>query len=77
MADLGAPDTSTVAGPSLPVGTHVEVRSGLDGSWQGGFVVQEVTEAGYLLMREMDSAVLPELPHDRVRRRRRRSTWWV
>ena len=77
MADLGAPETSTVAVPSLPVGAHVEARSGFDGSWQGGFVVQEVTDTGYVLLREMDGAVLPDLPHDRVRRRRKRSTWWV
>ena len=77
MADLGAPESSTVAGPSLKVGTHVEVRSTLDGSWQEGFVVQAVTETGYLLRREMDGAVLPDLPHERVRRRRKRSTWWV
>ena len=77
MADLGAPDSATVAGPSLPVGTHVEVRSGLDESWQDGFVVQEVTDTGYRLRREMDGAVLPDLPHERVRRRRKRSTWWV
>jgi hypothetical protein len=55
----------------------VEVRSGLDDAWQDGFVVAEVTETGYRLRREMDGAVLPDLPHDRVRRRRRRSTWWV
>jgi hypothetical protein len=77
MADLGAPESSTVAGPSLPVGTHVEVRSGLDESWQDGFVVQEVTDTGYRLLREMDGAVLPDLPHERIRRRRKRSTWWV
>jgi hypothetical protein len=77
MADLGAPEDVTVAGPSLPPGTHVEVRSTLDGTWQGGFVVEEVTETGYRLLREMDGAVLPDLAHERVRRRRKRSTWWV
>jgi hypothetical protein len=77
MADLGAPETSAVAGPSLPLGTHVEVRSSLDGTWQDGFVVEEVTETGYRLRREMDGAVLPDLAHERVRRRRKRSTWWV
>jgi hypothetical protein len=77
MADLGAPDDVAVAGPSLPPGTHVEVRSSLDGTWQPGFVVQEVTDTGYRLLREMDGAVLPDLPHERVRRRRKRSTWWV
>jgi hypothetical protein len=77
MADLGAPVTSAAAGPSLPVGTHVEVSSAFDGSWQEGFVVQEVTETGYRLLREMDGAILPDLPHERVRRRRKRSTWWL
>lgn len=78
MADLGAPeDTAATSGPSLPVGTQVEVRSGLDGTWQDGFVVEEVTSTGYRLRREMDDVVLPEVPHERIRRRRRRSTWWV
>ena len=77
MADLGAPEDVTVAGPSLPAGTHVEVRSTLDGTWQNGFVVEEVTETGYRLLRQMDGAILPDLPHERVRRRRKRSTWWV
>jgi hypothetical protein len=67
----------TGTGPSLAVGTHVEVRSGLDDSWQDGFAVEEVTAAGYRLRRESDGTVLPELPHQRVRRRRKRSTWWV
>jgi hypothetical protein len=78
MADVGTADgETTAAGPSLPVGTHVEVRSGLDDSWEAGFVVHGVTPTGYRLQREMDRAVLPDLPHERVRRRRRRSTWWV
>lgn len=77
MADMGAPDGVAVAGPSLTPGTHVEVRSGLDGTWQVGFVVEEVTATGYRLCREMDGAILPDLPHGRVRRRRKRSTWWV
>jgi len=76
MADGAPPEGSTV-GPSLPVGTHVDVRSGLDGTWQDGFVVDEVTDTGYRLRREMDGAVLPDLPHERIRRRRKRSTWWV
>ena len=77
MADLGAPEGPAVAGPSLPAGTQVEVRSGLDGAWQPGFVVEEVTPTGYRLRREMDGALLPELSHERIRRRRTRSTWWV
>jgi hypothetical protein len=75
MADSGAPDV--VAGPSIARGTQVEVRSTLDGSWQGGFVVEEVTATGYRLRRQMDDVLLPDLPHERVRRRRTRSTWWV
>jgi len=77
MADLGAPEGTKVSGPSLVPGTHVEVQSGLDGSWQEGFVIEEVTDTGYRLRREMDDAILPDLPHPRVRRRRSRSTWWV
>ena len=72
-----ATDETAPAGPSLAVGTHVEARSGLDDSWQPGFVVHEVTAVGYRLLRESDGAVLPELPHERVRRQRTRSTWWV
>jgi hypothetical protein len=40
-------------------------------------VVEEVTERGYRLRRESDGTLLPELPHEQVRRRRKRSTWWV
>ncbi len=78
MAEQGAPErASVVAGPALTVGTHVDVQSQFDGSWQPGFVVAEVTAIGYRLRRESDGEVLPELPHERVRRRRTRSTWWV
>ena len=78
MADEATTEAaSTPVAPSLTAGTHVEVRSGLDDSWQPGFMVAEVTERGYLLRRESDGQVLPELPHERVRRRRKRSTWWV
>jgi hypothetical protein len=77
MADPRAAEEVAPAGPSLPVDTHVEARSGLDDSWQPGFVVAEVTARGYRLRREMDGALLPEVPHERVRRRRKRSTWWV
>ncbi len=65
------------AAPSLAPGTKVEVRSGFDDAWQGGFVVDAVTAAGYRLRRDVDGAVLPELPHERVRRERRRETWWI
>jgi hypothetical protein len=77
MADPGTPPGAIAPGPSLSAGTPVEARSGLDDSWQGGFVVEEVTRGGYRLRREMDGVLLPELPHQRVRRRRSRTTWWV
>ncbi len=76
MADTGAPEPGGT-GPSIASGTQVEVRSSLDDTWQGGFVVEEVTATGYRLRREMDGVLLPDLPHERVRRRRKRSTWWV
>lgn len=63
--------------PSLAPGTRVEVRSGFDGAWQGGFVVDAVTDTGYVLRRDSDGSLLPELHHDRVRRERRRETWWI
>jgi hypothetical protein len=79
MADQGSgePATMPAEGPSLVPGTHVEVQSGFDESWQRGFVVEEVTPVGYRLRRESDGQVLPELPHERVRKQRSRSTWWV
>jgi hypothetical protein len=78
MADQAGPElVEAASGPSLSTGTHVEVRSTLDDTWQAGFVVEEVTARGYLLRRELDQVVLPEVPHERVRRRRTRSTWWV
>jgi hypothetical protein len=55
----------------------VEVRSGYEGAWERGFVVDEVTDSGYRLRRDLDGSVLPELPKDRVRRERRRETWWT
>lgn len=63
--------------PSLAPGTKVEVRSGFDAAWQRGFVVEAVTETGYVLRRDVDGSVLPELAHERVRRERRRQTWWI
>jgi hypothetical protein len=76
MTDVGATG-ERIGGPTLAVGISVEVQSAFDGTWQAGFVVDEVTEIGYRLRRESDGTILPELPHERVRRRRTRSTWWV
>ena len=42
----------------LPKGTAVRVRNTL-GSWAGGFEVEGVDNAGYLLRRVSDGALLP------------------
>ena len=76
MAEDGRSKTARPLG-SLRPGTVVEVSSGLDGSWQEGFVVHEVTDEGYVLRRESDGALLPPIEPDRVRRPRSRQTWWV
>jgi hypothetical protein len=73
VADDDQPRTK----PRLRAGTRVEARSGLDGAWQPGFTVAEVTATGYRLRRDTDGAVLPELLAERVRRERKRETWWV
>jgi hypothetical protein len=72
-----AGDDEQTTAPGLRRGTRVEVRSGFDQQWQGGFVVDEVTERGYRLRRDTDGSVLPEIPHERVRRERTRQTWWI
>lgn len=62
----------------LDPGTKVEVRNPLDRSWSAGFVVEQMTERGYLLRRRSDGSVLPRaLPVEAVRRERRNSMWWV
>jgi hypothetical protein len=73
---LAGDDEQTTA-PGLRAGVRVEVRSGFDDQWQGGFVVEEVTERGYRLRRDTDGSLLPEIPHDRIRRERKRQTWWI
>lgn len=61
----------------LPLGTRVEVRTGFDGSWSSGFVVEAHTPDGYRLRRRSDDEVLPvELPAEAVRRERKNSMWW-
>lgn len=78
MADQAGPDAAAPTGrPTLKRGMQVDVLLGLDGTWQSGFTVEEVTETGYHLRRESDGSVLPEIPMERVRRRRTRSTWWI
>ena len=69
--------TGEPPGRELEVGQRVEVRSGFDGSWEGGFVVAEVDADGYRLRRDGDDGVLPPIGRDQVRRQRRRETWWI
>ncbi|MBX3286499.1 MAG: hypothetical protein R2746_06310 [Acidimicrobiales bacterium] len=70
------PDAPAGRSP-LPLGTKVEVRTGFDGSWSSGFVVEAHTERGYRLRRRSDDEVLPvELPAESVRRERKNSMWW-
>jgi hypothetical protein len=64
---------------AIAPGTPVEVRTGYDRSWAGGFEVLAVTQEGYVLRRLSDGS---ELPHtftaDDVRRERRDANmWWV
>ncbi len=56
-------------GPSLPVGTSVEVRNRFCAAWSPGFEVAETTGAGYWLRRQSDQYVLPaEFAAGEVRR---------
>ena len=64
---------------AIAPGTPVEVRTGFDRSWAGGFEVVSASQQGYVLRRLSDGR---ELPHtfaiDDVRRERRDSNmWWV
>jgi hypothetical protein len=54
---------------ALPVGTHVEVRNRLLGSWSNGFEVAKSTTHGYWLRRDSDRYLLPRpFVADEVRR---------
>jgi hypothetical protein len=62
----------------LEPGTKVEVRDGFEGLWHRGFVVEEVTDEGYLVRRTSDDSVLPTpLTRAVVRRERRNPMWWI
>jgi hypothetical protein len=62
----------------LEPGTKVEVRDAFEGGWHRGFVVEEVTDEGYLVRRTSDDSVLPTpLTRAGVRRERRNSMWWI
>jgi hypothetical protein len=63
----------------LQYGTRVEVRQRFDGRWARGFLVEKASEAGYVVRRDHDGVVLPEVfPADEVRiERRRRNMWWM
>lgn len=74
MSDHG--DTSDAA-RLLVVGTKVEVRTGFDGNWSNGFVVEEHVDDGYRIRRRSDNTVLPAVfDAGQVRRERRNSMWW-
>jgi hypothetical protein len=69
----------------VKTGSRVEVQTRFDGSWAGGFILEEecVDETGRVLWRTVkrasDSVVLPERfsPGEiRRERHRGRSTWW-
>lgn len=54
---------------AVPEGDRVEVWSPFTQRWAQGFIVAEVGDAGYTLVRAGDTAPLPEpIPHYRVRR---------
>jgi hypothetical protein len=57
-------------------GARVDVRSGFDGLWSSGFVIEEVTDNGYRLRRRSDSEVLPGVFAFANVRRERKSMWW-
>lgn len=66
------PDTRSDLG--LPVGAQVEVQNRFDGTWSGGFAVEELVGDGFeglaacRIRRISDSVVLPAvLPRSRVR----------
>ncbi len=71
------PSDAPAGRTALPLGTKVEVRTGFDGSWSGGFVVEAHTPEGYRIRRRSDAEVLPVvLPAESVRRERKNSMWW-
>lgn len=62
----------------LKPGTAVEVHTGFDRSWGGGFTVEEVFDMGYRLRRRSDGTLLPAVfPFDDVRSERKKSMWWL
>jgi hypothetical protein len=60
-------------------GTRVEVRTGFDRSWAGGFEVLAESQQGYTLRRLSDGRELPRtFPAEDVRRDRRDANmWWI
>lgn len=61
----------------LPVGTHVEVRTGFDRSWAAGFDIEDGSDDGYRVRRRSDGEVLPaRFAVADVRRERKKSMWW-
>ena len=49
----------SAAAPRFAPGARVEVRNHFDGSWAGGFEIENEDPAGYALRRLSDRSVLP------------------
>lgn len=72
-----ATDATAPAPDLLPVGSKVEVRTGFDGSWAGGFEVAGHDGDEYLLRRRSDDVQLPAAVAASQVRRERKSMWWM
>ncbi len=57
--DATTPRGLPMATPTIPMGSHVEVRRRFDRRWARGFLVDAVLDHGYLLRRLSDDSVLP------------------
>jgi hypothetical protein len=63
---------------TLRKGTRVEVRTGFDGTWVSGYVIESTHPDGYRIRRRSDDEVLPVVfKADAVRREHKNSMWWV
>jgi hypothetical protein len=63
----------------ITAGTRVEVRTGYDRSWAGGFEVLAESQQGFTVRRLSDGRELPHTfaPDDVRRERRDANMWWV
>lgn len=70
------PDANAARAP-LAVGTRVEVLTGFDGSWTGGFSVAGHDGDRYRIRRRSDDVELPVTFPPEAVRRAPRPMWWV